>query len=210
VQKVQPAQVNTEAEITVTLTELVAHLLRRRESAALELAHGPFELGAVIVHQGALWHAEVPGAAGEEAWALLQKVRNAAAYVRTLESAPPRTIDKELAGVELDAPLRDHIERRRQEHVVPLGGGADVPAPARVSHLSLPPVAVPDARTPRPVDVEQEAYEELFRAGTQAYLRHDFARALEAFTACAAMRPDDKRARHNIERLKTRMRPEGP
>lgn len=185
---------------------------------ALELAHGPFELGGVIVHGGSLWHVESPGATGDDAWSLLSTVSELRAHVRALAagSLPAKSISTADAGLDdgaLDAGTSAAIESARLERVVPIGGPSKSPrGDARISQLSLPPAPIPagpaDSSTVLD-DASQQAYEELFRAGTQAYLRHDFPRALEAFTTCARLRPNDKRVQHNIERLKSRMRPEG-
>ncbi len=182
---------------------------------ALELAYGPFELGSVVVHGGSLWHAEVPGARGDEAWSLLQNVATLSAHLRALSAdAVPQKSVKRDAGLDdaaVDPAAGAAIEAARLERVVHLGRPAAVPASHdTVSRMSMPPAPVPAGPADSsPLDDDsQQAYEELFRAGTQAYLRHDFPRAMESFAACARLKPTDRRVQHNIERLKTRLRPE--
>ena len=63
----------------------------------------------------------------------------------------------------------------------------------------------PPAEAPAP-EAGGDAYEDLFREATHAYLRRDLGRALELFLRCQKERPEDRRVAHNIERLQQRMR----
>ncbi|MCC7073706.1 MAG: hypothetical protein IT383_20515 [Deltaproteobacteria bacterium] len=202
----------------ISLTDLVQHLKRLGASSALELAHGPFEVGCVMVHQGSLWHAEVPGASGDDAWSLLKAVPTLAAHTKDLSSAsvPKKSIttaDAALGDRRVDPSTARAIDAARANRVILLGAGeAAKPSTAQVSQLSLPPAPIPAGAADSSVvldDASQQAYEELFRSGTQAYLKHDFTTALQSFNACARLRPGDKRVLHNLERLKQRMHPEG-
>ncbi|MFK7992101.1 MAG: hypothetical protein AB8I08_39145 [Sandaracinaceae bacterium] len=47
-------------------------------------------------------------------------------------------------------------------------------------------------------------YRERFRAATLLYLKGEHQAAMEAFEACAELRPDDATVRHNLERLRAR------
>lgn len=214
----RPAGTAPRLQRVIALTDLVQHLRRVGASTALELAHGPFEVGSVVVHQGSLWHAEVPGASGDDAWSLLKAVPTLAAHTKDLASSsvPKKSItnaDTALGEARVDQGTAREIEAARANRVILLGAGEAAKAPAaQVSQLSLPPAPIPAGAADSSVvldDASQQAYEELFRTGTQAYLKHDFATALESFTACAHLRPGDKRVLHNLERLKQRMHPEG-
>ena len=69
------------------------------------------------------------------------------------------------------------------------------PSPPSVRTPAAPPVS------PRaPVD----PYVELFERATSAYLRRDYDEATHLFEECVARRPGDRRAEHNLRRLKER------
>lgn len=53
-----------------------------------------------------------------------------------------------------------------------------------------------------------EDYASLFKRATEAYMVRDFGRAIQLFTQCHEQRPDDRRALHNLNTLKRRMRRE--
>lgn len=202
---------------SISLPQLIKCLLHSGDAVSLALTLGPFELGCVVVRDGALWDADVPGARGDEAFALLCQVSSCHAHFRAVEASrlPTRTIvegDRYLREATVDDDLVDAVAQARRSgslHVGEVRGGETTPRP--IDGLSLPPHPVPAGREDSVFvdDGMQEAYETFFRAGTQAYLRHDFARALEAFEACLRLRPGDRRVLHNLERLKTRVRAVG-
>lgn len=181
---------------------------------AVELALGPFELGRVVVHAGELWHAEVPGEQGAGAFSLLRQVASCDAHFRPAggQDLPPRSIAHDAGHSSddgVDEAQSSLLAQARKDGSIHLGEPSDEGKAVTVpGHLSLPPNPIPAGPEDSTFvdDGMQETYESFFRAGTQAYLRHDFPRALEAFEACRRLRPGDKRVLHNLERLKTRSR----
>jgi hypothetical protein len=80
------------------------------------------------------------------------------------------------------------------------------PAPVRAG-LPDPSAATAAAVAgSRAVPPGETDYEGLFREATEAYLRRDLPRACTLFERCRAMRPDDRRVQHNLDRLQLRMR----
>lgn len=49
-----------------------------------------------------------------------------------------------------------------------------------------------------------DSFDALFREATEAYVRREYDRAIELFTRCLALRPEDRRAQHNLQRLQSR------
>ncbi len=198
----------------ITLRQFVSHLRRSGDTLAVELSLGPLELGGITVSDGLVWHAETPGAHGDDAWSLLSLLGRCDAHVRPLTDAqrPPRSVKATLPLDALDAHSVAAAEEARQRRTMKLGSTANssVLVPrlplASASQLSLPPAPLPSTRDSTLLDdPQQRAYEELFRNGTQCYVRSDYKGALESFEACLRLRPDDVRVLHNIERLKTRL-----
>lgn len=56
-----------------------------------------------------------------------------------------------------------------------------------------------------PTPTRNHTYDELFERATEAYMHHDHTTALKLFEACHALRPQDSRVVHNINRLKAVM-----
>ncbi len=56
----------------------------------------------------------------------------------------------------------------------------------------------------RMVPKENNAFEQILKDATSAYLRRDYDLALKLFEECLALQPEDRRALHNIERIKRR------
>ncbi len=69
------------------------------------------------------------------------------------------------------------------------GEGSAVPAPVEEVRASSPPA------------VADPTFDELFRQATKAYLQGQRDEALQGFLACARLRPEDLRVKHNIQRL---------
>lgn len=192
------------------VSELVSALRTSGESLKIELRVGPFEVGEVHVKDGQAWHAEVPGSSGFPALAMLARLTGFEARFgaqvgpeRTIASAhqPPLEV--------VDDETRRAVAKGRA------AGKLVVGVAERVSHrsvtaLSLPPDVVPTSGEftlsgTTPSDrAATEQFEQTFRQGTQAYLRHDFQQALEAFEHCLRLRPGDRRVLHNLERLRSR------
>ncbi len=84
--------------------------------------------------------------------------------------------------------------------VPPAGRTSSVPPPPKATlrpTASAPPAAV--AAT-----LDAASYDDLFERATRAYVRRDVDEALLLFEGCLKRRPDDRRVRHNIEKLKQR------
>jgi hypothetical protein len=73
------------------------------------------------------------------------------------------------------------------------------PANARQTSVPETPQAPPKAISPSPVE---ESFEGLLSEGIQASLARDYPRAGKAFRAALALRPNDVRARHNLDRIR--------
>jgi hypothetical protein len=77
-------------------------------------------------------------------------------------------------------------------------------------HLIRPPPSEPsppsgDAAPPGVAEPAPD-FDALFRSGTERYLARDYAEAERLFGCCHALRPEDRRVLHNIERLAKRKR----
>jgi hypothetical protein len=59
-------------------------------------------------------------------------------------------------------------------------------------------------RTPVPAPPPPEDFDELFHRATARYLAREYGEAKALFTRCLALRPEDRRVRHNITRLEQR------
>jgi hypothetical protein len=193
----------------VKVSELISVLRTSGASVKLDFRVGPFEVGAVWVSSAEAWHAEVPGTEGAAALSLLSELP--ACQVRFSAGEPEgRTIAAaHQPPLELvsDAVKREVAAARAAGQLI-IGEGAVAPRHS-VGALSLPPDVVPTSgefslATPRAERAATDAFEVTFRRGTQAYLRHDFKTALEAFEDCLRQRPGDRRVLHNLERLRNR------
>lgn len=191
---------------------MVSALRSTADTVKLEISSGVFELGHVLVHMGELWDAEVPGARGYAAYALLAQVGSCQVVFREGVTPGERTVAAQhqpsLQGVDDEA--RRALTRARVDGRLVIGSPGVTPR-SSVGNLSLPPDAVPVSSGTftlagsTPAEREAlESFEALFRKGTQAYLKHDFATAKEAFEECLGLRPNDRRVLHNLERLRNR------
>lgn len=122
--------------------------------------------------------------------------------------------DAEIArSIEL---LRDRLELQTQRPSQSNGAPPSIGAASRgraapVYNSRAPTVPVMAEReSGKPVDgaEAQEDYATLFKRATEAYMVRDFGLAIQLFTQCHEQRPDDRRALHNLNALKRRMRGE--
>lgn len=191
------------------VSELISVLRTSGAATKVEFRVGPFEVGEVWVSDAEACHAEVPGTVGAAALELLSQL--AACQVRfSTVAAGERTIatahQPPLEQVS-DAVKREVAAARVTGRLI-IGEGPVEPRHS-VGALSLPPDVVPTSgvftlATPPAERAAVDHFEATFRHGTQAYLRHDFKTALEAFEDCLKQRPGDRRVLHNLERLRNR------
>jgi tetratricopeptide (TPR) repeat protein len=87
--------------------------------------------------------------------------------------------------------------------VADVPASAPVIAPRTVVHEPAAPAASP---SPAPLAAE-DPFDVLFREATEAYLRRDYTRAIDLFSRCQALRPEDRRVQHNLQRLQSRRSP---
>jgi tetratricopeptide (TPR) repeat protein len=73
-----------------------------------------------------------------------------------------------------------------------------------------PPAPAPEASTTpappsaSPLPTGNDLFDQLFRQATEAYVRRAYPQAIELFLQCAALRPEDRRVQHNLQRLQTK------
>ena len=108
-----------------------------------------------------------------------------------IEQAPPTP----RAGTVPPRPVAMRATPKPPAEPVATATPASTPVPPSASR-SAPPPASPRA----PAD----PYLELFERATAAYLRRDYDEALHLFEECVARRPGDRRAEHNLRRLRER------
>jgi tetratricopeptide (TPR) repeat protein len=94
----------------------------------------------------------------------------------------------------------------------PIEERAPIPSVAPVERKSTPdtgrPTSKPTADSKPPADAKPEdPFDAMFREATAAYVSRDYPKAIELFTRCLALRPDDRSVQHNLQRLQSRRGP---
>jgi hypothetical protein len=69
--------------------------------------------------------------------------------------------------------------------------------------LELPPSSRP-SRPPLSAHLD-DGFDSLFAQATEAYLLRDYQRAVDLFTQCSLLRPEDRRVLHNLKALQRRL-----
>ncbi len=77
------------------------------------------------------------------------------------------------------------------------------PVPARLEAAPVPVLAPAAAPEPAPAPVVDE-YDALFARATMAYARRNYGEAHTLFQRCLELRPEDRRALHNLKQLDAR------
>jgi tetratricopeptide (TPR) repeat protein len=75
-----------------------------------------------------------------------------------------------------------------------------------VERKSTPDTGRPISKPPADAKPE-DPFDALFREATAAYVSRDYPKAIELFTRCLALRPDDRSVQHNLQRLQSRRGP---
>ena len=166
-----------------TLVEYLRFAVDCRLNARLRLFIADAEVGAVEVDHGQIVHAELPGAVGDDALVLLGRMPRMRIEVGNPSKLEPSVKMDWTAAFARPEPITDDMQTRLCE-IFGLATVTDLPQPG----------APATAR-----------FDEVFAQATSAYLRRDYARALELFEDCARQRPDDRRVAFNISRLRDRM-----
>jgi tetratricopeptide (TPR) repeat protein len=114
---------------------------------------------------------------------------------------------------ELDAPASEAPLTRPSQHALPAAAEASpetppsTPPPSTEARFSGPPSwlapAPPSSTTVGEAVLggDGDEYDQCFALATEAYLCRDFAEAARLYRACLALRPDDARAAHNLQKL---------
>jgi CheY-like chemotaxis protein len=144
--------------------------------------------GRIEVFEGEVWSARCGALAGEEALEFLITHQAQRIHCTPLaEPAAERQIVVRSEQVLLEIARRQDESRHAQ--LAARGGGAGEPASALLA------VDAGDGR---------DGHEGLFAEAMSAYLERRYERALELLESFRRLRPDDPRAVHNIERIKSR------
>lgn len=77
-------------------------------------------------------------------------------------------------------------------------------SPSIPSAPSVPPSLSATPNSPTESLETSESFDSLFREATEAYVRREYSRAIELFSRCLALRPEDRRVQHNLQRLQSR------
>lgn len=92
----------------------------------------------------------------------------------------------------------------------PLGSGPLTSGGQRMRSNPPPPSGFelpPSSRPSRPPSNAQpdDGFDSLFAQATEAYLLRDYQRAVDLFTQCSLVRPEDRRVQHNLKALQRRL-----
>jgi len=148
-----------------------------RASVVLRASLEQGDEGWLEIVEGDVWNAYFGSLVGEEAVAALMHLPAAAVATQVLAEPPgARQITRGLEGLLLEL-ARQKDESRR-----------NAPEPA------------PPATAERVAYAERAGYAERMEAGMAAVRNERWAEAVVAFEAALAARPEDSRARHNLER----------
>jgi len=161
-----------------------------RHSVTLVVTGESFGEGQIEIVDGEVWSARCGALAGEEA--LEHLVTQVAELIHCTPLRKPsaeRQIASNSALLLLEIARRQDEARRGFAEAVAAG-------------TQLP------ASSPDPVDAEEgQEHETLFAEAMSAYLERRYERALELLESFRRLRPDDPRAIHNIERIRSRRSP---
>ena len=192
-------------------------------SAELELRFGVIELGRVLLVNGELRHAELPGSSGEKALSLLSGLSRIEVEVRSLTSDRPTTFRGDWRKSVHTPPLtrwaREALSSTFAEHIISAAPPMKIgpPPPWGISALRgrgrapqetpLPPLISPKVppKIPPAKAVPKADFDELFIQAMQAYRRREHRAALDLFDQCADLRPGESRVEHNRLRLRKRL-----
>ncbi|MBI5507990.1 MAG: hypothetical protein HY903_04485 [Deltaproteobacteria bacterium] len=194
--------------------DLALHLAfaeHQKLTVQVDVSLGVMDIGCIRVQDGAVVHAELPGAAGLDALALMGRLPGMHLAISTKNpSAAQETVVGSWRSVlpaqaELSAEAMSALSATFSRGSADLGRAAPLTPTVRAP---TPPAPIPSpAPSPETSAAADAAYEKQFAEAMAAYLRRDYVEALELFAACLNARPDDRRVLHNIERLQARDRP---
>lgn len=206
-----------------TFADYLAYAETLKLTMRLDLFLGALEVGRLDVLRGVVVHAEMPGANGNEAFRLLTQLPRCEVTITLVDDGDilEQTVDKPWRELITHQPRPESARDRDLQAAFASGRGVitgrqedSAPAPASNATPRQPveePSLLPEEAPKKPAngaDVpggSSDGYDELFKRATAAYLRRSYEEALEYFQACASMRPDDRRVRHNIEKLQERI-----
>ncbi len=144
-------------------------------SAVVQCSRDGLQLGEIFVHEGEIWAANDEHGDGVAAFRRLVRGGSLARLRRPEEAPPSRNVQGHWEYLLLEAARREDEETTGRH--------------------SLHPAPLDDSEVSRQVD-------QLLSAAARAVLRRDLRAAAESFQAAAALRPNDKVIKHNLERLR--------
>jgi hypothetical protein len=207
--------VDAEAEAPFSATDYIQLACMGNRSVEIDLVRGAAAVGTITVRGGELWSARDRQGKGNDALRRLlhdPELRPRCAGVRT--SAPVRDIEGPWQGALLEA-ARVHDEAtRRSAPGAPRTRAPQIGAPpdpaddvaagwedlieASAGGSAAPVPIVPASPCDAALDPR---FDLCIERGIDALLRKDYPVAHAAFTAAAAITPDDPRVRANLVRL---------
>jgi hypothetical protein len=201
----------------LSLPELLHHVCVGGKDRVIEIYDGT-TLGHVVVQKGKIIRCSFGGATSMSAFCHLVKLRSG--HYRVTRRSVQGPADPALAHswqrlLFQAAELEDETERRL---------GIEAPRPAKVDpRVEMPPprgelpsndfsdlfagnapaIDLDDDETPTPVmRPPDKPLNRLLDDATEAFLLHDYVRALQLYERCLALEPNNSHIQHNIERVR--------